>query len=106
MSRDAPSRIAVEVVYATPGRQTLVGLEVAAGTTVAEAIALSGIREAHPEIGAVEWGVGIFGNPVSPERRLAAGDRVEIYRPLVADPKEARRRRAGAGRRGGGTRKS
>lgn len=104
MGRDAP-RIAVEVVYATPWRQTLIGLEVAASATVAEAIALSGIRETHPEIGAAEWGVGIFGNPVPLDRRLEAGDRVEIYRPLVSEPKEARRRRAGAGRRGGGARK-
>lgn len=104
MSPDAP-RIAVEVAYATPGRQTLIGLEVAAGATVAEAIALSGIREMHSEIGAAEWGVGIFGNPVALHRRLEAGDRVEIYRPLVAEPREARRRRAGAGRRGGGARK-
>jgi len=102
MGRDASSRIAVEVVYATLERQTLVGLEVAAGTTVAEAIALSGIRESHPEIGPTGWDVGLFGSPVSPERRLEAGDRIEIYRPLVADPKATRRRRAGTGRRVGG----
>ena len=91
---DARARIGVEVVYATPSRQTLVELQVAAGTTAAQAIDQSGIRNAHPEIGAGQLSVGIFGRTVPPDSILQQGDRVEIYRPLAADPKEARRSRA------------
>lgn len=92
---DTRARIGVEVVYATPCRQTLIELEVDAGTTVAQAINLSGIREARPEIGAGNLSLGVFGRPVDSDCVLQAGDRVEIYRPLNADPKEARRRRVG-----------
>ncbi len=89
-------RLTIEVVYATAGRQTLVELDVAEGTTVAQAIALSGIRAAHPEIGLSKLKTGIFGSLVSPDTVLRERDRVEIYRPLSADPKEVRRRRAGS----------
>ena len=88
-------RLTIEVVYATAERQTLIELEVAEGTTVAQAIALSGIRIAHPEIDFPELKTGIFGRLASPDTILREGDRVEIYRPLRTDPKEVRRRRAG-----------
>jgi putative ubiquitin-RnfH superfamily antitoxin RatB of RatAB toxin-antitoxin module len=87
-------RIRVEVIYAaSPARQTLIGLEVAAGTTVAQAVELSGIKAEHPDIEILNTRVGIFGRPVALNAVLEEGDRVEIYRPLHADPKEARRRK-------------
>lgn len=88
------SKIRVEVVYALPGRQTLLEAELDAGTTVARAIVQSGILERHPEIDLERNAVGIFGRVVRPDAVLRDRDRVEIYRPLPADPKEARRRRA------------
>lgn len=86
--------ITVEVVLAMPERQALVALQVAAGTTLAEAIALSGVPEMFEGFELDLDKVGIFGQKANPERVLAAGDRVEIYRSLVADPKEVRRQRA------------
>lgn len=88
--------IHVEVAYAEPGRQWLVGLDVPRGTTAGEAIRLSGLREAIP--GLDTSNVGIFGEHVEPERPLEAGDRVEIYRPLIADPRDARRELARLGK--------
>jgi putative ubiquitin-RnfH superfamily antitoxin RatB of RatAB toxin-antitoxin module len=84
----------VEVVYATRERQVLVPLEVAPGCTVAEAIERSGLDREFPGMTVDPQAVGIFGRKVPPDQLLAPGDRVEIYRPLIADPKEARRRRA------------
>jgi putative ubiquitin-RnfH superfamily antitoxin RatB of RatAB toxin-antitoxin module len=87
-------RIRVEVAHARPERQWLVSLELPAGATLAEAIAASGLCELVPGLEAGEGMVGIW-NRVRPlDSRLNDGDRVEIYRPLRADPKEARRRRA------------
>lgn len=88
------ARIRVEVVLAMPDRQELVSLDVEEGTTLAEAITLSGVTEKfegfEPDLGRV----GIFGRKASPGQVLRSGDRVEIYRPLLADPKEVRRQRA------------
>lgn len=92
----APRRIVIEVACAEPGRQSLVGIEVAEGTTIAQAIALSGIGAAHPGLDLSTMRTGIFGKLAPPGTVLRDGDRVEIYRPLRADPKEVRRRRAGA----------
>lgn len=86
--------IRVEVVLAMPGRQELVELEVSAGTTVAEAISTSGLQDRFEGFELDMSKVGIFGRKVSPQQVLRAGDRVEIYRPLIADPKEVRRQRA------------
>jgi len=83
----------VEVAYATPRRQLIVPLQVPPGTTVAQAIEASAIREQFPQIEARPV-VGIFSRKVTLDHPLSAGDRVEIYRPLMADPKEARRQRA------------
>lgn len=85
--------ITVEVVYALPGDQLLVELSVAPGTTAREAIAQSGILARFPRIDPDRQKMGIFGRVVKADAVLQAGDRVEIYRPLIADPKEARRRR-------------
>ena len=88
------ARIRVEVVYALRDAQTLIELEVEAGTTALEAIRRSGVLERHPEISAVRGRVGVFGKRVELDAPLRDGDRVELYRPLLADPKEKRRQRA------------
>jgi putative ubiquitin-RnfH superfamily antitoxin RatB of RatAB toxin-antitoxin module len=92
--QDTQQGIRVEVVLAMPARQELVVLEVAVGTTLAEAITLSGLPEMFEDFELDLTNVGIFGHKASPEQVLLAGDRVEIYRPLIADPKEVRRQRA------------
>lgn len=86
--------IQIEVVLAMPGRQELVALEVANGTTLEEAITQSGLPEMFEGFELDLTRVGIFGRKARPEQTLQAGDRVEIYRPLIADPKEVRRQRA------------
>lgn len=90
----AAPTISVEVAHATPHKQVVLCLEVAAGSTVAEAIEQSGIRSLFPGLDIDPGGVGIFSRKVPLDHVLRAGDRVEIYRPLVADPKEVRRERA------------
>jgi putative ubiquitin-RnfH superfamily antitoxin RatB of RatAB toxin-antitoxin module len=91
--------IRVEVVYALPLAQDCSVVEVEAGATVAQAIERSGVLERHPELKAGTWRAGIWGRRVGFGAALSDRDRVEIYRPLRADPMEARRRRA-AGKRG------
>ena len=88
------SKIKVEVVYALPQKQTLLALEVAVGTTVIEAVRASGILESYPEIDIANSKLGIFGRMAKADEVLQPGERVEIYRPLKADPKEVRRRLA------------
>ena len=87
-------RIRVSLVHAEPARVFRVELELPAGSTVADAIGTSGIRRARPDIDIGDDRVGIFARRVSLDTVLRDGDRVEIYRPLTIDPKEARRRRA------------
>jgi hypothetical protein len=84
----------VEVAYATPNKQVLIRVEAPAGCTVAEAIELSGIHTRFPGIEINPQALGIFSRKVSPDQVLRDGDRVEIYRPLIADPKEMRKQRA------------
>ena len=84
----------VEVAYATPDKQAIVRLEVPVGCTVAQAIERSLIREQFPDMVVDANAVGIFSRKVSLDYELREGDRVEIYRPLIADPKESRRKRA------------
>ena len=88
--------INVEVACALPERQQIVALQVRKGTTVSEAVSLSGIERLFPEVDVHAAKLGIFGKAVAkPEaHELAEGDRVEIYRPLIADPKEVRKQRA------------
>lgn len=92
----APSRptLRVEVVYALPREQVLVTLEMEQGATVRGAIERSGIPARFPEARVAEGNLGIFGRPVALDEPLRDGDRVEIYRPLTAEPGEARRERA------------
>jgi len=84
----------VEVVYALPHIQILEKLDVSAGCTVEQAIKYSGILDQFPEIDLTKNKLGIFGKFAQPETQLSPCDRVEIYRPLIIDPKEARRLRA------------
>jgi putative ubiquitin-RnfH superfamily antitoxin RatB of RatAB toxin-antitoxin module len=86
-------RIRVSVVYADPRRRIVRELDVAPDASAHEAILASGILDELP-VGFAPAGIGIFGRNVAHEARLRDGDRVEIYRPLKIDPKEARRRRA------------
>jgi putative ubiquitin-RnfH superfamily antitoxin RatB of RatAB toxin-antitoxin module len=88
-----PERIHVEVVYAEPGRQFLRLVELGEGATAADAIEASGI-EREAGIDATTMAIGIWSKPARAAMLLREGDRVEIYRPLKADPKESRRRRA------------
>ncbi|BCG08355.1 RnfH family protein [Buttiauxella agrestis] len=90
MSRE----IKVEVVYALPDKQYLLKVRLAQGSTVEQAIAASGILELRTDIDLTKNKVGIFSRPVKVTDTLNDGDRVEIYRPLIADPKELRRQRA------------
>jgi putative ubiquitin-RnfH superfamily antitoxin RatB of RatAB toxin-antitoxin module len=86
--------VRVCVVYALPRAQRVVELALADGATVAEAVAQSGLLEEFPELNREAVAVGIFNRACALQTRLRDGDRVEIYRPLVIDPKEARRARA------------
>lgn len=99
-SKDHPASkevIAIEVAYAGKTAQALLCLQVNAKTTVKEAIQASGMMKVFPEIHTwndLEHRLGIFGEKVSFNTTLKSGDRVEIYRSLYQDPKEARRERA------------
>lgn len=86
----------VEVAYALPHKQKILSLTVNEGTTVRQAVLASGIEEHFPEVDLQNCAVGIFGKavPKPEERVLNSGERVEIYRPLIADPKEVRKQRA------------
>jgi putative ubiquitin-RnfH superfamily antitoxin RatB of RatAB toxin-antitoxin module len=98
--------IQVEVAYARPDAQLIVPVEVPEGATLEQAIELSRIQERFPEIDAATAKLGIFGKLSKPGATLRPGDRVEIYRPLIADPKAVRKQRAAEGKRmgkGGGS---
>ncbi len=90
--------IDIEVAYAEPDYQVIVPLHVPAGVSAREAVRRSGLPERFPGIDFRNVTIGVFGNPVSPCAPLVQGDRVEIYRPLQVDPKEARRLRAARSR--------
>ena len=99
------NEIQVEVAYALPQQQVIMPVKLAADATVEEAIKRSGILEKFPEIKLAEFKVGIFSKLTKLETVLRDKDRIEIYRPLIADPKEVRRQRADAGKvmkKGGG----
>lgn len=96
---EATAYLSVEVAYARPERQEIVAVQVPAGTTVAGAIEASGIRQRFPEIDLGAQPVGVFGQVVELTTRLRDRDRIEIYRPLQADPKAQRRERARRQRR-------
>jgi uncharacterized protein len=87
-------KIEIEVVYALPENQIMRQITVPSGTTARQAVELSAIIDLFPEIDLAHNKLGIFGRLVKPGTILCEGDRVEVYRPLMVDPKENRRRRA------------
>jgi Uncharacterized protein conserved in bacteria len=91
---DEPALLRVSVCYALPGRAWMRELTLAPGATVADALAASGFGQAFPDVDVAASGVGVYGKRCDPARKLEDGDRVEVYRPLVFDPMESRRRRA------------
>jgi len=90
--------IQVEVVYAQATQQDLVRLSLPEGSTARQAIEASGLLGKHPEIDLAKNKIGIFAKLSKPDTVLRDRDRVEIYRPLIADPKEVRKQRAAEGK--------
>jgi uncharacterized protein len=90
--------INIDVIYALPHEQVLLKVQAAQGATVVEAIKLSGILEKHAEIDLSKNKLGIYGKLSKADAVLRDKDRVEIYRPLIADPREVRRQRAQEGK--------
>ncbi len=95
------NQIQVEVVYGLADKQSLLSLQVDEGVTVEEAITQSGVLEEYPEIDLSKNKVGLFGKLTKLSQILRDKDRVEIYRPLIADPKEVRKKRAAEGKKMG-----
>jgi len=88
----------VEVAYALPDKQSLISLEVEEGTTIKEAIEASGVLDTYDQIDLTRDKVGIFSKFSTLDTVLREKDRVEIYRPLIADPKKVRKERAAEGK--------
>ena len=85
----------VEVVFALPERQVLSPVDLPDGATVADAIRRSGVAREFPDVDVASLQAGIWGKPAERGQELRAGDRVELYRPLEINPREARRLKAG-----------
>ena len=99
--------IEIQVAYARPERQELVSFKLPAGCTLRQAVEASGLMQKYPEIDIDGGKFGIYAKLSKPDTVLRAGDRVEIYRPLLADPKAVRKKRAAEGkpmRKGGAER--
>lgn len=94
----ADEKIEVEVCYALPDRQELLTIKTPVGSTVQQAIETSGLLAKYPEINLTTGKVGIFAKLSKLDTVLRDHDRVEIYRPLIADPKEVRKQRAAQGK--------
>ena len=92
----------VEVAYARPDKQKIISLQVEPGTTAGQAVLRSGILREFPDIDYPFCDLGIFSRLAARDTLLQPGDRVELYRPLIADPKVARRQRAAAAKAGRG----
>ena len=88
------TQIPVEVAFAAPDKQLILSVKVEEGTSVESAIKQSGILSRFPEIDLTQCQVGIFSKACKMDQGLRTGERVEIYRPLIADPKDGRRQRA------------
>ena len=94
-----PDKIMIEVSFALPKKQIIIPVLVPKGTSIKEAIELSGILKKFGEIDLDSNQVGIFGKLTTLDKVLRDRDRIEIYRPLIADPKEIRRKRAAEGKK-------
>jgi putative ubiquitin-RnfH superfamily antitoxin RatB of RatAB toxin-antitoxin module len=98
--------IQLEVTYAKPERQEVVSLKLPAGSTIKQDIEASGLMARYPEIDLAKTKVGIYGKLSRMDTVVRDHDRVELYRPLIADPKEVRKQRAAEGKvmkKGGGS---
>ena len=93
-----PNEILIEVAFALPQKQMIIPIKVKIGTTAEEAIIASGIIKKFPEIDLKINQIGIFGKLTQLDHVMRERDRIEIYRPLIADPKEIRRQRAAEGK--------
>lgn len=97
--------IQIEVTYARPERQDVIELKLPEGSTIGQAIEASGLLQRYPELDLAKLKVGVYGKLGRVDTVLRERDRVEIYRPLIADPKEVRKQRAAEGKvmkKGGG----
>jgi len=92
-------KITVQIVYALPEEQTVRTVQVAPGTTARDAIRLSGFHDSVPGFDPDHHPIGIFGQLIAPDILVEDGDRIEIYRPLLIDPKTSRKLRAEAARK-------
>lgn len=105
-TKESSSKIPVEVVYALPQEQTLLAFDVDKSATAEDVINKSGILQQYPEIDLTNNKIGLFGKIIKLDHQIRAKDRIEIYRPLIADPKEVRKKRAAEGKalkKGGST---
>ncbi|MCW8877954.1 MAG: RnfH family protein [Kangiellaceae bacterium] len=93
-SLETANSLTIELIYALPEEQELLVIQAPMGSTVEQAIELSGILSKYPEIDLTNTKVGIFSKVTKLNEVLRDGDRIEIYRPLIADPKEMRRKKA------------
>jgi putative ubiquitin-RnfH superfamily antitoxin RatB of RatAB toxin-antitoxin module len=98
VSTGGNAEIEIEVVYALPHRQEIARLRLPAGSSVRQAIEASGLLQKYPEIDLAKNKLGIYAKLAKPDAALRDQDRVEIYRPLIADPKEVRKQRAAEGK--------
>lgn len=99
MSRASEARLRATVVYCARGRQWIVGVEVPAGSTLRDAVVASGLPQHVPGLDPAALDLGVFNDLREPDEPVRDGDRIEVYRPLAIDPKEARRIRAEIRRR-------
>ncbi len=106
MAMAEPGRLRIEVAYALPERQRSVTLQVAPGTTARAAALASGLQQYFAGLDLATCPLGVFGRQVADSYAVREGDRVEIYRPLQHEPREARRERAARGATMGSARKS
>lgn len=98
LSENSLNTLNIEVAYATPEKQKIISLEIEQATSPRDAIKLSRIKDEFPEIDLDNVKIGVFGKPIPDNYQLREKDRIEIYRPLLADPKEVRRRLASEGK--------
>jgi putative ubiquitin-RnfH superfamily antitoxin RatB of RatAB toxin-antitoxin module len=98
MEQQMPDLISVEVVYPLPQKQEIFSVKLPAGATVLQAVEASGVLQKYPEIDLTKNKLGVFAKLAKPDAPLRDHDRVEIYRPLIADPKAVRKQRAAEGK--------
>lgn len=106
MKEGNSAQIMVELVYALPEEQTLLAFEIDEGATAEDVIKKSGILEQYPELDLTKNKIGLFSKLIKLDHLMREKDRIEIYRPLIADPKEIRKKRAAEGKalkKGGST---